>query len=93
MSDRRWIQFIERTASGTDVPIKPTWSARAVPTCTMGDCPHYDGKRCRVLGFRPDAICEPAVEAMGAELSKSAKPSAQDQDTAGEAGGKGGDQC
>ena len=27
------------------------------------DCPEYDGKRCKVIGFRPCRICEPwAIE-------------------------------
>lgn len=32
-----------------------------VPVCTEEECPSYDGKRCRVFGFRPDRICEPAT--------------------------------
>ncbi len=32
-----------------------------VPYCSS-ECKSYDGKRCRLLGRRPDSICEPAVE-------------------------------
>jgi hypothetical protein len=32
-----------------------------VPFCAKEDCPQYDGKRCRILGLRPDVICEPAI--------------------------------
>ena len=40
--------------------IQPDWDAQDVPNCT-DTCPSHDGKRCVVLGFRPDTICEPAV--------------------------------
>lgn len=33
-----------------------------VPDCTQGECPQYDGKRCRIMGRRPSSICRPAVE-------------------------------
>ncbi len=39
-----------------------------VPRCTYDACPSYDGKRCAVLGFRPDAICEPAVIEMAGQV-------------------------
>jgi len=32
-----------------------------VPFCSDKDCPSYDGKRCRITGFVPAGICEPAV--------------------------------
>ena len=41
--------------------IEPNWSDSKVPNCS-DECPSHDGKRCRVMGFRPDTICEPAVE-------------------------------
>ena len=34
-----------------------------VPFCNE-NCPQHDGKRCRVLGMRPDNICEPTVVEM-----------------------------
>ena len=39
------------------------------PLCS-DQCDDHDGKRCRLTGFRPDGICEPAVEAMADELQK-----------------------
>lgn len=48
--------------------IKPlVFPSDGVPMC-QDSCPSYDGKRCRVMGFRPDRICEPAVKQMAAEL-------------------------
>lgn len=47
------------------------WNDQSVPGCSTDDCPHYDGKRCRLLGFRPGSICEPAVAAMAELLEKS----------------------
>lgn len=38
-----------------------------VPYCRDA-CQHHDGKRCRLLGLRPSTICEPAVQALAAEL-------------------------
>jgi hypothetical protein len=39
---------------------RPRWE-KGVPWCTEEGCPEYDGKRCKMMGFRPCAICEPAV--------------------------------
>lgn len=41
--------------------ISPSLGAGGVPLCSEGNCPAYDGKRCKALGFSPDRICEPAV--------------------------------
>ena len=42
--------------------MKPTWD-NGCPFCSE-DCPEHDGKRCRMMGMRPSAICEPAVREM-----------------------------
>jgi hypothetical protein len=39
--------------------ILPEWN-REIPHC-QERCPSHDGKRCELLGHRPDTICEPAV--------------------------------
>lgn len=36
--------------------------------CSQDECPSYDGKRCRAIGFRPDRWCEPFVIEMRAAL-------------------------
>ena len=41
--------------------IRPEWDKDGVPSCTLDECPSYDGKRCREMGFRPQSLCEPAV--------------------------------
>jgi hypothetical protein len=43
--------------------IEPEWSD-GLPLCTEDGCQSYDGKRCRVLGFRPDRFCEPALKTL-----------------------------
>ncbi len=40
-----------------------------VPFCSES-CRHYDGKRCKLLGFRPGHICEPAVALLTAENAR-----------------------
>lgn len=50
-----------------DVDVRPL-IALGVPLCSDANCPSYDGKRCRVTGFRPSRHCEPAVEAMAEKL-------------------------
>lgn len=40
--------------------IQPSWDSANVPYC-QHECASYDGKRCKLMGFRPDIICEPAV--------------------------------
>jgi hypothetical protein len=37
---------------------EPTIDVHGVRWCSE-ICPQYDGKRCEVLGFVPDRICEP----------------------------------
>lgn len=43
---------------------------RPAPTgrCVEDECPSFDGKRCRAIGFRPGEWCEPWVLAMREEL-------------------------
>lgn len=55
------------------MPEETEWSPRpkstnGVPFCTYEDCPEYDGKRCKMMGFRPSQICEPAVQQMSFDL-------------------------
>lgn len=40
---------------------EPYRDENGLPKCSRDDCPQYDGKRCRELGFRPDAFCEPQL--------------------------------
>ncbi len=46
--------------------INPVWED-GLPVCTEGKCPQYDGKRCRMVGWRPDRFCEPALKTLAAE--------------------------
>lgn len=48
-------------------PATPEWH-KDVPRCTER-CSYHDGKRCELLGHRPDGICEPVVRQMGRLLS------------------------
>lgn len=47
----------------------PAWSAKSVPLCSHESCPHYDGKRCALIGAPPPDICAPTVENMAALLA------------------------
>jgi hypothetical protein len=38
----------------------PTRDKDGLPLHT-DECPEYDGKRCRFMGFRPDRFCEPEL--------------------------------
>ena len=49
--------------------VEPDWDDELVPRCSE-HCPQYDGKRCRLLGQRPGAICEPAVAEMAGLLNR-----------------------
>jgi hypothetical protein len=40
--------------------IHPDRDRNGVPWCS-DSCPQHDGKRCRILGYRSDAVCVPAV--------------------------------
>lgn len=48
--------------------ISPKWPSSGVPFCSREECACYDGKRCRLSGFQPSSICEPAVMSMAAML-------------------------
>lgn len=48
-------------------PIQPNIGDDLVPMCPGDRCCQYDGKRCRLIGFRPGYICEPAVARMAQE--------------------------
>ena len=51
---------------------RPTWDANGVPFCPSDECKcyQYDGKRCRLTGFRPGSVCEPAVRTMADLLNR-----------------------
>jgi hypothetical protein len=49
--------------------MKPDVGESGIPFCTYDQCPAYDGKRCRLIGFRPGNICEPAVIEMASQLA------------------------
>ena len=55
----------------SDKPWEPEVDERGVPWCPHDKCKQYDGKRCRLTGFRPAQICEPAVVEL-AELAATA---------------------
>jgi hypothetical protein len=38
------------------------------PYCTEDKCPNYDGKRCELLGHRPETVCVPYVRMMHGTL-------------------------
>ena len=40
--------------------MRPDWNNRFVPECS-DCCPSFDGKRCQLLGHRPDEVCRPAI--------------------------------
>lgn len=40
---------------------EPRIDEQGVPRCAPDNCGAYDGKRCDLLGYRPDSVCEPAV--------------------------------
>lgn len=46
--------------AGGPIPA-PDVDKHGTPWCTGDECGAYDGKRCELLGQRPDRICEPAV--------------------------------
>lgn len=63
--------------SGIRTDISPTWTDLGVPQYTERFCHEYDGKRCQVMGFRPDRICDPAVISMYEVLAATQRRAAQ----------------
>jgi hypothetical protein len=40
-----------------------TWRD-GIPICQEAECPHFDGKRCRLTGFQPNVVCEVIISHM-----------------------------
>ena len=53
-------------------PTYQPWSP-GVPLCSWAECAAYDGKCCRLTGFRPESVCEPAVAQVAAQLAAEVK--------------------
>lgn len=56
--------------------IRPQPDKHGVPWCN-DRCPSHDGKRCDLLGCRPDAVCVPAVRQMAVEEALRQSPPLQ----------------
>ena len=52
--------------------VEPWWlpSQNVVLPYCQDDCPCHDGRRCSILGRRPDSVCEPAVAALVREVTR-----------------------
>lgn len=50
----------------------PNFDEHGVPWCA-DLCPHHDGKRCALTGFRPSPVCEPVVAQMAKLLKEQSK--------------------
>ena len=46
--------------------------ASGLPVCS-DECPHHDGKRCELTGFRPDTHCEPVLFEMVSLLEEASE--------------------
>ena len=68
---KTWRTHLETLAGDDDFLAKPNWGSHGdvVPFCSE-ECPHHDGKRCRLIGFRPSGICEPVVAVLANEYEK-----------------------
>lgn len=55
-------RLIEDLASTRDMLCRPDWDGDEFPF-HRDECPAYDGKRCKLCGWRPDVSCIPAVRA------------------------------
>lgn len=65
---RAWRKNAEVGAADSENPARPVWFEE-VPHCSEA-CPHFDGKRCALLGLRAPLICEPVVREMAQMLDK-----------------------
>lgn len=60
---------------------QPSVDDSGVPWCLASECQAYDGKRCRLLGYRaPDGeICPPAVRRMVVTIDQLRRHIAEDK--------------
>lgn len=70
----RW-KTMALAAVGAEPTPLPVFADK-VPRCSEDSCPQYDGKRCKLMGFRPHGCCEPVIEAM-ADMAKTLFDDAQ----------------
>lgn len=63
-----WKTTVAIDVGAAPEPPSPAWHNN-VPYCST-ECAHHDGKRCGLMGFRVEALCEPIVKAMGDRLAK-----------------------
>lgn len=71
MTDWKTVAIRNARADGQPDPL-PVFET-GIPFCNT-ECPHHDGKRCRLLGLRPSNICEPAVSGMAEMLDDLTAP-------------------
>lgn len=85
MKHRGWrlVAELDAVTPGTHRAM-PRWES-GVPYCREEGCVHYDGKRCILLGQRPDNICEPSVSGMAAVLDRRVQREAAATDPESEA--------
>ena len=68
-------------------------TAQVLPTIVAGlprcdsSCPSHNGKRCEILGHRPDAFCEPALMAIRGAVDELLAQSIDDWDACRICGG------
>jgi len=46
------------------------WTEDGIPMCGDDKCDNFDGKRCKLIGFKPGNICEPIVAEMADRLTR-----------------------
>lgn len=71
MKKPTWRDRVEADAGNYRRRPLPHWE-EVTPYCD-DVCSYHDGKRCELLGHRPESVCEPVVAAMGRELENGAR--------------------
>lgn len=59
-----------RNYAALEMNCRPDFSDRSFPACAEDECGAFDGKRCRLIGFRPGNACEPFVRLLVDELEE-----------------------
>ena len=63
---------------------QPRWDGY-IPNCDYG-CRYYDGKRCELIGAKPDQLCRPVVGTMGYWLEEIEQAAIEDSERDGDVG-------
>ena len=63
------VDFMSTDSTPEEQPCTPSWRNNT-PWCSYNICRQFDGKRCKVTGFKLESVCVPCVKIAYAQLRR-----------------------